>query len=181
MSGRQGSFKPARRAPRPIDEYARIGHMNLRTADINRVRTFYVDILGFDLIFEARDVPGWGTTGDILFLSAGGCHHHLGFNTWLSADGEPQEHRAQACTTSRTTSPRRPNSRRSSSGCSTRVCRCDSSPTTPHISLSTCQTRQQPRARLGPAGRVVATRRHRRRRFLDAPLDPDELLTATGH
>jgi catechol 2,3-dioxygenase len=39
-------------------------------------------VLGFDVISEARDVPGWGTTGDILFLSAGGYHHHLGFNTW---------------------------------------------------------------------------------------------------
>ena len=48
------------------------------------------DILGFDVIFEARDVPGWGTTGDILFVSAGGYHHHLGFNTWKSKDGEPQ-------------------------------------------------------------------------------------------
>ena len=39
---------------------------------------------------EARDVPGWGTTGDILFLAAGGYHHHLGFNTWKSAGGPPQ-------------------------------------------------------------------------------------------
>ena len=51
---------------------------------------FYVDIMGFDVIFEAREVPGWGTTGDILFLSAGGYHHHLGFNTWKSAGGAPQ-------------------------------------------------------------------------------------------
>ena len=47
-------------------------------------------MLGFDVVFEARDVPGWGTTGDILFIAAGGYHHHLGFNTWLSKDGEPQ-------------------------------------------------------------------------------------------
>src|SRR4051794_41330567 len=46
--------------------------------------------MGFDVVFEARDVPGWGTTGDILFLSAGGYHHHLGFNTWKSAGGAPQ-------------------------------------------------------------------------------------------
>ena len=46
--------------------------------------------MGFDVIFEARDVPGWGTTGDMLFLSAGGYHHHLGFNTWKSAGGPPQ-------------------------------------------------------------------------------------------
>jgi catechol 2,3-dioxygenase len=86
----QGSITPAARAPRPIDPGTRIGHVHLRTADIDRVRAFYVDVLGFDVVFEARDVPGWGTTGDILFVSAGGYHHHLGFNTWKSAGGPPQ-------------------------------------------------------------------------------------------
>jgi catechol 2,3-dioxygenase len=78
------------RAERPIDPNLRIGHVHLRTADIDRVREFYVGILGFDVVHEARDVPGWGTTGDILFVSAGGYHHHLGFNTWKSAGGSPQ-------------------------------------------------------------------------------------------
>jgi catechol 2,3-dioxygenase len=86
----QGSITPAARAQRPIDPGTRIGHVHLRTADIDRVRAFYVDVLGFDVVFEARDVPGWGTTGDILFVSAGGYHHHLGFNTWKSAGGPPQ-------------------------------------------------------------------------------------------
>ena len=90
MSGPQGSFEPAVAAERPIDPHVRIGHVHLRTADIDRVRAFYVDVLGFDVVFEARDVPGWGTTGDILFVSAGGYHHHLGFNTWKSRDGGPQ-------------------------------------------------------------------------------------------
>jgi catechol 2,3-dioxygenase len=81
---------PRSPAPRPIDPGVRIGHVHLRTADIDRVREFYVGVLGFDVVFEARDVPGWGTTGDILFLSAGGYHHHLGFNTWKSRGGEPQ-------------------------------------------------------------------------------------------
>jgi catechol 2,3-dioxygenase len=67
-----------------------IGHVHLRTADIDRVRAFYVDVLGFEVVAEARDVPGWGTTGDLLFVSAGGYHHHLGFNTWKSRDGAPQ-------------------------------------------------------------------------------------------
>jgi catechol 2,3-dioxygenase len=90
VSGPQGSFEPAVAAERPIDPHVRIGHVHLRTADIDRVRAFYVDVLGFDVVFEARDVPGWGTTGDILFVSAGGYHHHLGFNTWKSRDGGPQ-------------------------------------------------------------------------------------------
>jgi catechol 2,3-dioxygenase len=89
MSGEQGYIVPNERAPQPIDPGVRIGHVHLRTADIDRVRDFYVGVLGFDVVFEARDVPGWGTTGDILFLAAGGYHHHLGFNTWKSAGGPP--------------------------------------------------------------------------------------------
>src|SRR4051794_27563915 len=80
---------PSQPAPDPVDADVGLGHVHLRTADIDRIRHFYVDVLGFDVIAEGRDVPGWGTTGDILFLSAGGYHHHLAFNTWLSADGEP--------------------------------------------------------------------------------------------
>jgi catechol-2,3-dioxygenase len=67
-----------------------IGHVHLRTSNIDRPRSFYVDLLGFDVVFEARDVPGWGTNGDILFVAAGGYHHHLGFNTWKSGGGPPQ-------------------------------------------------------------------------------------------
>src|SRR5436309_15707741 len=90
MSRPQGPFDPAQAAEHPIDPNVRIGHVHLRTADIGRIRAFYVDVLGFDVVFEARDVPGWGTTGDILFVSAGGYHHHIGFNTWKSAGGAPQ-------------------------------------------------------------------------------------------
>ena len=90
VSGPQGPVEPAAPAERPIDPNVRIGHVHLRTADIDRVRDFYVGILGFDVVFEARDVPGWGTTGDLLFVAAGGYHHHLGFNTWKSAGGPPQ-------------------------------------------------------------------------------------------
>ena len=68
----------------------RIGHVHLRTADIDRVRDFYVGVLGFDVMAEFRDIPGWGTTGDVLFISAGGYHHHLAFNTWKSKGGDPQ-------------------------------------------------------------------------------------------
>jgi catechol 2,3-dioxygenase len=88
--GPQGSIVPAGPNADPIDAGLTIGHAHLRTADIDRVRAFYVDVLGFDVVLEARDVPGWGTTGDILFLAVGGYHHHLGFNTWKSAGGPPQ-------------------------------------------------------------------------------------------
>lgn len=88
--GDQGNVTPRAAAPEPIDPGVRVGHAHLRTADIDRVKEFYVGVLGFDVVAEARDVPGWGTTGDVLFLSAGGYHHHLGFNTWKSRNGAPQ-------------------------------------------------------------------------------------------
>src|SRR5665213_4369025 len=71
---------PKERSSRPIDPGVEIGHVHLRTADIDRVHHFYVDILGFDVIFRMPDA---------LFLSAGGYHHHLGFNTWESKGGKP--------------------------------------------------------------------------------------------
>src|ERR1035437_3361790 len=71
---------PKERSSRPIDPGVEIGHVHLRTADIDRVHHFYVDILGFDVIFRMPDA---------LFLSAGGYHHHLGFNTWESKGGSP--------------------------------------------------------------------------------------------
>jgi catechol 2,3-dioxygenase len=86
----QGPAQPVAPTPRPIDPGVTIGHVHLRTADIDGVREFYVGVLGFEVVAEARDVPAWGTTGDVLFVPAGGYHHHLGFNTWKSRDGVPQ-------------------------------------------------------------------------------------------
>ena len=85
----QGNVEPLERAAAPIDPRVTIGHVHLRTTDIAKPRAFYSGVLGFDVVAEARDVPGWGTTGDLLFLSAGGYHHHLGFNTWKSGGGGP--------------------------------------------------------------------------------------------
>jgi catechol 2,3-dioxygenase len=74
------SVVPAERAPRPVAAGTHIGHVHLKTADIQRVHDFYVGVLGFDVIFRMPEA---------LFLSAGGYHHHLGFNTWESAGGPP--------------------------------------------------------------------------------------------
>jgi catechol 2,3-dioxygenase len=71
---------PRERSPRSIDPGVDIGHVHLKTADIDRIHHFYVDILGFDVVFRRPDA---------LFLSAGGYHHHLGFNTWESKGGAP--------------------------------------------------------------------------------------------
>jgi catechol 2,3-dioxygenase len=75
-----GRIQPVERSPRPADPGVDIGHVHLRTADIDRVHSFYVGILGFDVIARMPDA---------LFVSTGGYHHDLGFNTWQSKGGSP--------------------------------------------------------------------------------------------
>jgi catechol 2,3-dioxygenase len=72
--------RPVERNPLPIEAGVDIGHVHLRAGDLGRVRDFYVTILGFDVVMELPEA---------LFVSAGGYHHHLGFNTWQSAGGMP--------------------------------------------------------------------------------------------
>ena len=60
---------------------ARIGHVHLKVADLDRAIGFYRDTMGFDLIFRYGDQAA--------FLSAGGYHHHIGLNTWESKGGQP--------------------------------------------------------------------------------------------
>ena len=71
---------PRERSARPIAAGVDIGHVHMRAGDLDRIRRFYVDILGFDVVFH---VP------DALFIAAGGYHHTLGFNTWESRGGTP--------------------------------------------------------------------------------------------
>jgi catechol 2,3-dioxygenase len=54
----QGAITPVASSPRPIDPGVTIGHVHLRTADIDRIRGFYVDVLGFEVVAEAHGVPG---------------------------------------------------------------------------------------------------------------------------
>jgi catechol 2,3-dioxygenase len=58
MSGPQGPVEPAQRAARPIDPEVRVGHVHLRTADIDRIRDFYVGTMGCDVDqpFELDDL-----------------------------------------------------------------------------------------------------------------------------
>jgi catechol 2,3-dioxygenase len=63
-----------------------IGHVHLKVSDLARALAFYRDILGFELQMM------YGTQA--AFLSAGGYHHHLGLNTWESADAPPAPRRA---------------------------------------------------------------------------------------
>ena len=77
---------------------------------------------------ELRDIPGWGTTGDVLFISAGGYHHHLGVQhvevrrrTTRSPTASPD------CTTSRSCIRRAPTWPTPSAGCRPSTGRCASS------------------------------------------------------
>ncbi len=65
----------------PIDPAARIGHIHLRVADLDRALRFYCGVLGLEL--TQRYGP------QAAFVSAGGYHHHIGLNTWESQGGSP--------------------------------------------------------------------------------------------
>jgi len=51
-----------------------IGHVHLHVGDLEKGLAFYHDVLGFDVIMFYP--------GQAAFVSAGGYHHHLGFNVW---------------------------------------------------------------------------------------------------
>ena len=62
-----------------LPEGTTIGHMHFYVGEIPPAEAFYHTALGFDKI--AWSMPG------MLFVSAGGYHHHVGLNTW--AAGSP--------------------------------------------------------------------------------------------
>ena len=51
----------------------RMGHLHLHVGDIDQGLAFYRDVLGFEV---------QANLGTAAFVSAGGYHHHLGFNVW---------------------------------------------------------------------------------------------------
>ena len=65
----------------PIDPGVDIGHTHLKVSDIDRSLGFWRDVLGFELMQR------FGS--EAAFLSAGGYHHHIGLNTWMSRGGSP--------------------------------------------------------------------------------------------
>src|SRR3954454_4688192 len=56
-----------------VGEGLRMGHLHLHVGDIDEALRFYRDVLGFEL---------QANLGSAAFVSAGGDHHHLGFNVW---------------------------------------------------------------------------------------------------
>ena len=73
--------------PRPhVGEGLRVGHLHLHVGDVDEGLRFYRDILGFELQVNL---------GSAAFVSAGGYHHHLGFNVWNGRGvGPAPEHTA---------------------------------------------------------------------------------------
>ena len=64
-----------------IHPQARVGHVHLKVADLDRAIAFYSGVLGFEVMQH------YGSQA--AFLSAGGYHHHIGLNTWESKGGTP--------------------------------------------------------------------------------------------
>lgn len=67
--------------PAEIDPRTEIGHVHLHVSDLGQAEAFYSGLLGFDV--TQRTYPG------VLFLSAGGYHHHLGVNIWAGRGAPP--------------------------------------------------------------------------------------------
>jgi len=65
----------------PIPTGVKVGHVHLKVADIERSLAFYCGVLGFELTQRFGKQAA--------FISAGGYHHHIGLNTWESAEGKP--------------------------------------------------------------------------------------------
>jgi catechol 2,3-dioxygenase len=66
---------------RPIDPRARIGHVHLKVADLERSLGFYCGVLGFEVTQRYGSQEA--------FVSAGCYHHQIGLNTWESRGGSP--------------------------------------------------------------------------------------------
>jgi catechol 2,3-dioxygenase len=65
----------------PMPPETKLGHVHLYVANLDDAMRFYHDILGFDNM-------GIAGTFRMGMVSAGGYHHHIGFNTWVG-EGAP--------------------------------------------------------------------------------------------
>ncbi len=58
----------------PQEEGPRLGHVHLEVSDLAASDRFYLGVLGFQLMMHMGPSAS--------FVSAGGYHHHIGYNTW---------------------------------------------------------------------------------------------------
>jgi catechol 2,3-dioxygenase len=67
--------------PHPhVDPGTVVGHLHLHVGDIDRGLAFYRDVIGFETMTLLDSAA---------FVSAGGYHHHLGFNIWRGRNVPP--------------------------------------------------------------------------------------------
>jgi catechol 2,3-dioxygenase len=59
--------------PAHADHGLQMGHVHLHVGDLHEATAFYRDGLGFDVMTDL---------GSAVFVSAGGYHHHVGYNLW---------------------------------------------------------------------------------------------------
>ncbi len=71
---------PVHTPENPLDPRVTIGHVHLKTANLQAVFDFYVTTLGWQVMAKMDTA---------LFLGTGGYHHQLAFNTWESRGGTP--------------------------------------------------------------------------------------------
>jgi catechol 2,3-dioxygenase len=63
-----------------IHPESRIGHVHLKVSDLDRSERFYREVLGFEVTMR----------GDgLVFMSAGGYHHHVALNSTMSEGKAP--------------------------------------------------------------------------------------------
>jgi catechol 2,3-dioxygenase len=67
---------------KPMPPETTIGHIHLYVADLEKTMHFYHTILGFDDMGLAHKIR-------MGMVSAGGYHHHIGFNTWVGEGALP--------------------------------------------------------------------------------------------
>jgi catechol 2,3-dioxygenase len=76
------NIKEGDRLDAPMPPETCIGHIHLYVADLDATMHFYHDLVGFDDQGIARDFH-------MGMVSAGGYHHHIGFNTWVGRGAPP--------------------------------------------------------------------------------------------
>jgi catechol 2,3-dioxygenase len=73
---------PGDRLDEPMPRSTRLGHIHLYVSDLEATMRFYHGLLGFDDMGMARSFR-------MGMVSAGGYHHHIGFNTWVGEGAPP--------------------------------------------------------------------------------------------
>lgn len=76
------NLQPGDRLDQSMPSGTRMGHYHLYVADLDETMHFYHDVIGFDDMGIARGFR-------MGMVSAGGYHHHIGFNTWVGEGAPP--------------------------------------------------------------------------------------------